>query len=32
MKIVLSGTFTTVQSLQSCVDYDRLFDALEASD
>ncbi len=32
MKIVLSGTFTTVQSQPSCVAYDRLFDALETDD
>jgi len=32
LKIVLSGTFTTVQTLQSCTDYDKLFDALENSD
>ena len=32
LSIVLSGSFSTQQSLQSCTDYDRLFDALEASD
>ena len=32
LKIVLSGTFTTVQTLQSCTDYDKLFDALETSE
>src|ERR1039458_2129920 len=32
LKIVLSGTFTTVQTVQSCTDYDKLFDALEASE
>jgi hypothetical protein len=32
LKIVLSGTFTTVQTLQSCTDYDKLFDALESSE
>jgi hypothetical protein len=32
LAIVLSGTFTTVQTQPSCVDYDNLFDALEASE
>jgi type II secretory pathway pseudopilin PulG len=32
LNIVLSGTFSTQQTLQSCTDYDRLFDALEASE
>jgi prepilin-type N-terminal cleavage/methylation domain-containing protein len=32
LAIVLSGTFTTVQSLQSVTDYDKLFDALESSE
>jgi prepilin-type N-terminal cleavage/methylation domain-containing protein len=32
LNIVLSGTFTTVQTLQSCTDYDKLFDALENSE
>ena len=32
LKIVLSGSFTTVQSLASCTDYDKLFDALESSE
>jgi prepilin-type N-terminal cleavage/methylation domain-containing protein len=30
--IVLSGTFTTVQTQPSCVGYDKLFDALEADE
>ena len=32
LAIVLSGTFTTVQTLQSVTDYDKLFDALESSE
>jgi prepilin-type N-terminal cleavage/methylation domain-containing protein len=32
LAIVLSGTFSTQQSQQSCVDYDNLFNALEGSD
>jgi prepilin-type N-terminal cleavage/methylation domain-containing protein len=32
LAIVLSGTFTTVQSQPSCVGYDNLFDALEGSE
>jgi prepilin-type N-terminal cleavage/methylation domain-containing protein len=32
LNIVLSGSFTTVQTLQSCVDYDNLFNALENSE
>ncbi len=32
LSIVLSGTFTTVQSQASCVAYDNLFDALESDD
>jgi len=32
LAIVLSGTFTTVQELDSCVGYDNLFDALEGSE
>ena len=32
LAIVLSGTFTTVQTLQSVTDYDKLFDALEGSE
>jgi prepilin-type N-terminal cleavage/methylation domain-containing protein len=32
LNIVLSGTFTTVQSQPSCVAYDQLFDALESND
>ncbi len=32
LSIVLSGTFTTVQSQASCVAYDQLFDALEGND
>ena len=32
LAIVLSGTFTTVQTQDSCVSYDNLFDALEVSE
>jgi prepilin-type N-terminal cleavage/methylation domain-containing protein len=32
MSIVLSGAFTTVQTLQSCMLYDLLFDSLESSE
>jgi len=32
LEIVLSGTFTTVQTQESCVDYDNLFNALEGSE
>jgi hypothetical protein len=32
LAIVLSGTFTTVQTQPSCVGYDNLFDALEGSE
>jgi prepilin-type N-terminal cleavage/methylation domain-containing protein len=32
LAIVLSRTFTTVQTVQSCMDYDKLFDALEATE
>ena len=32
LAIVLSGTFTTVQTQESCVAYDNLFDALENSE
>jgi prepilin-type N-terminal cleavage/methylation domain-containing protein len=32
LAIVLSGTFTTVQTQSSCVGYDNLFDALEGSE
>ena len=32
LAIVLSGTFQTQQSVQSCVDYDNLFNALENSE
>jgi hypothetical protein len=32
LNIVLSGTFTTAQTLQSVTDYDKLFDALETSE
>jgi hypothetical protein len=32
LAIVLSGTFTTVQTQESCVGYDNLFDALEGSE
>ncbi|HEY1717198.1 MAG TPA: hypothetical protein VGH42_02755 [Verrucomicrobiae bacterium] len=32
LAIVLSGAFSTQQTVQSCVDYDNLFNALENSE